>query len=284
MGSRLDEYLDVAARDFPAIPSIAAQVMRAVEDTNASRDDIRNLIEQDASLAARTLEVANSAMYGFSGQVESLSHAIGLVGNRVVRDLVLGISMKSLYRRFGLMEKLLWMHSTLAGPVTAALARSPQLRIDAEGAFTAGLLHDIGKSALANSHRDEYEQVVVRVYNEKISFLEAEREQFGFDHAELGAIVAEKWNLPPNLITVIRHHHDPKITDTMSPEDARLTLLVSLSTACLTYQGIGRREPAEGLNLADHAAWKLLGLDGVDVQPILDICTGQIERAKVLLG
>jgi putative nucleotidyltransferase with HDIG domain len=284
MRDRLDEYLEGAAEELPAIPAVAAQVMSAVEDPNTTREDIRNLIEQDPSMAARTLEIANSALYGHSGRVQSLSQAISLIGSRAVRDLVLGISMKSVYRRFGLMEKLLWTHSTMAGPVTAALARSPQIGIDSDEAFAAGLLHDIGKSALANSHRDAYESVVARVYNEKISFVEAEREQFGFDHAELGAEIASRWNLPAHMVRVIQNHHDLQYVEDTPPEETRLTSVVALATACLTYKGVGRRCPAESLDLVGHPAWKSLGLPGNDVESIMEICDEQIERARALLN
>jgi putative nucleotidyltransferase with HDIG domain len=284
MSTQLETYLEAAAGDLPAIPTIAARVMQAVDDPNTSRDHLQALIEQDASLASRVLAVSNSVMYGYSGRVETLNQAIGLVGSRVVRNLVLGISLQSVFRRFDLMEKLLWTHSTLAGPVTEAVARSLGTGIDTDGAFTAGLLHDIGKSALANSHHDEYEQVVARVYNDKISFVEAERDQFGFDHAELGAMIAVKWNLPPHLIHVIRNHHSPDAAGDPGKEVGYLTLMVSLATACLTQQGVGRREPARGLRIADHPAWKRLGLPDSDVEPILQVCADQITRAKTLLG
>ncbi len=284
MQTRLEDYLESTSQDIPAIPAVAAQVMSAVDNPNTSRDDLRALIEQDASLASRVLTVSNSVMYGFSGRIENLHQAIGLVGSRTVRNLVLGISLKSVFRRFDLMEKLLWTHSTLAGPVTEALARSMGRRVDTDGAFTAGLLHDIGKSALANSHRDEYEQVVARVYNEKVSFIEAERDQFGFDHAELGALIATKWNLPPNLIGVIRNHHNPDGAGDPTDEVGYLTLTVALATACLTHEGVGRREPARGLSIAEHPAWKRLALTAESADAILEVCTDQIARAKILLG
>jgi putative nucleotidyltransferase with HDIG domain len=191
--------------------------------------------------------------------------------------------MKSTFRHFGLMEKLLWKHSTLAGPVTAALAKQSELDADPDEAFTAGLLHDIGKNALANSHREAYEKVVARVYNEKLGFVEAERDEFGFDHAELGAHVAERWKLPSRLVTAIRNHHAPEEMVGLPPEEAELTALVAVSTACLTRNGVGRREPAEGLNLADLPAWRFLRFEETDVESTLAFCSEQVERAHALV-
>ena len=74
-------------------------------------DDIRALIDQDTAIAARILKISNSALYGFPSEIQSLSHAISLLGTMTVRNLVLAASMKETYRRFGLMEKLLWQHT-----------------------------------------------------------------------------------------------------------------------------------------------------------------------------
>jgi len=278
MPSPLERYLKKAADDLPTIPMVASQVMRAVDDPASSVDDIRRLIEQDAAIAARILKVSNSSLYGFPSEIQSLGHAISLLGTRTVRNLVLGASLKGTYKRFGLMEKLLWEHSATAGPAAAALARRPGVGVDAEEAFTVGLLHDLGKTALANSHRDEYEQVVARVYNEQRSFVEVEREQFGFDHAEVGAWIVRRWKLPDRTALVIRHHHELGSLPRLDEDVARLTALVAVTTAALTRLGVGRREPAEGLDLAAHPGWVYLGLPQEDVEPILELCT---EQAKV---
>ena len=284
MSGKLEFYLDMAGNELPTIPEVAARVMRVVDDPNSSVGDLRALIDQDVPLAANVLRVANSALYGFSGEIPSLPRAIALIGSRAVRNLVLSVSMKSTFRQFGLMERLLWTHSTLAGPVTAALARHFRVGIDLDEAFTAGLLHDVGKNALANSHRDGYEEVVARVYNEKISFVQAERDHFGFDHAELGARVAERWKLPEHLITAIRGHHDSAAMTGPPDAQGRLTALVAISTACLTRNGVGRREPAEGLDLTNLPAWRFLCLREEDVDSTLELCIEQVERARALVA
>ena len=180
MSSKLQRYLERASDDLPAMPKIASQVVRAVDDPNSSLEDVRKLIDQDPAIAARLLKIANSALYGFQSEIQNLGHAITLLGTTTVRNLVLTASMKTTYTRFGLMEKLLWQHSALAGPVAGKLAQLPEIDLQPEDAFTAGLMHDIGKTALANTHRDKYEEVVQQVYNEQVTFCEAEMEKFGF--------------------------------------------------------------------------------------------------------
>ena len=106
MSNRLDSYLQASEGDLPTMPAIANQVVQAVDNPDSSIDDIRALIDQDAAIAARILKISNSALYGFPSEIQSLSHAISLLGTMTVRNLVLAASMKETYKRFGLLEVL----------------------------------------------------------------------------------------------------------------------------------------------------------------------------------
>ena len=284
MSNKLERYLERAAGDLPAIPVIAEQVVKAVENPNSSIDDIRQLIEKDSAIAARILKIANSALYGFPSEIESLGHAISLLGTMTVRNLVLAASMKQTFKRFGLMEKLMWQHSSLSGPVASCLAAHPGVTVNKDVAFTAGLMHHVGKTALANSHRDEYEKVMARVYNEKIGFVEAEREHFGFDHTELGAAVAERWSLPPLLIAVIRNHHDFGNLAELDEEAARLTAVTAVTSLCLTRLGVGRSGPMESLDVVSQPPWAFLDFTEDDLDPILELCQQKIKDSQAIVG
>lgn len=282
MSNPLDDYLQAAENDLPTMPTIASQVVRAVDAPDSSIDDIRVLIEQDAAIAARILKISNSALYGFPSEIESLSHAISLLGTMTVRNLVLAASMKETYRRFGLLEKLLWQHSSLAGPTAAMLAAHPGVAVDPEIAFTAGLMHHIGKTALANSHRDEYEQVMMTVYNEGRSFVAVETEVFGFDHAELGAAVVQQWGLPESLVQTIRHHHEPGMLAELDEDVARTCALTTVTSLCLSKLGVGRSRPIEELDLTTQPAWAFLDLRASDVEPILNACSERVKESQDL--
>lgn len=282
MSNRLESYLQAAEGDLPTMPAIANQVVRAVDDPDSSIDDIRALIDQDAAIAARILKISNSALYGFPSEIQSLSHAISLLGTMTVRNLVLAASMKETYKRFGLMEKLLWQHSSLAGPVAAMLAEYRGIGVDPEIAFTAGLMHHIGKTALANSHRAEYERVMMTVYNEGRSFTEVENEVFGFSHAELGAAVVQQWGLPDSLVLTIRHHHDPGKLAELDDDVARTCALTTVTSLCLSKLGVGRSRPIEDLDLASLPAWQYLDLGPEDVDPILNACNDRIKDSQDL--
>ncbi|MCH7867391.1 MAG: HDOD domain-containing protein [Myxococcales bacterium] len=284
MSEKLEQYLESTADDLPAMPAIAREIIRAVDDPSSCIADIKELIEQDSAIAAKLLKMSNSALYGFPSEINSISHAISLLGTRTVRNLVLAVSLKKTFRRFGLMEQLLWQHSTLSGPVAAKLSALPQIDVSSDEAFTAGLLHHIGKTALANSHHDEYEQVIQRVYNEKIGFVQAETEQFGFDHSILGGAIASRWNLPDSLVSVIENHHNSGALASLPEGVARLTALISVTSICLTKLGVGRAESVDEIEPANLPAWNYLDLTEDDVEHILEICTDQIKTSQELIS
>jgi putative nucleotidyltransferase with HDIG domain len=284
VNSRLEDYLAEASDDLPTVPDVADRVIEVLDDPDSSADDVRAVIQRDASLAARILKVSNSAMYGIPSEISSVGQAISLIGARAVRNLVMAVAMREVYREFGELEQRLWDHGSAAGPVAAAIARHFKIEVDVDGVFTAGLLHDIGKTALANSHRAEYEALSKEVGEGGAAGAAAEREQFGFDHAELGARVAESWKLPPPLIEAIRHHHDEAAFGTLGAAEGRLAAVVSLASHCLARLGIGRPAPCEELDLPTLPAWSFLGLPDAEATALLELCAEQVEAAKMIGG
>lgn len=271
--------------ELPSIPSTVSQVMVAVADQSTSADDLRAILEHDPALSARVLRVANSSLYGFRREVETLRHAITLLGFRTVEALVMAASLRDVFAHFGLSEKLLWQHATMAGVVAGRLASYGPIDLERDVAFTAGLLHDIGKVALSNVYRQQYGQVMLKTYNEGIPFTVAEREVFGFDHAVLGAHVADKWRLPPVLVSAIRNHHShPDDYPSGSPEEFRLIALTSVVTRTCTKLGLGRRGAANTIELDQNPAWAALGLTAEDVEPVIELATEEAKQAQGLFG
>lgn len=269
--------------ELPAIPTIASQVMAAAAKPTTSADDLRRLIEKDPSMSARLLRVANSSLYGFRRQVDTLRHAITLLGFKTVECMVMAASLRDVFRNFGLGEKLLWEHATVAGVAASKLASFGPVSVDREQAFTAGLLHDLGKIALSNVFRERYHRVMARVYNEGIAAVDAEREEFGFDHAVLGAHVAEKWQLPKPLVQAIRyHHHHPRDYAGLPEDQATLIALVSVVTRVCTRLGLGRRGPIEAIDLMDLPAFELLGFGADDVEAVTQLVADEAKAAEGL--
>lgn len=279
MNPKLQRFIQTVG-DLPSMPGLAASVMQAIQRTDTSADELRKIIEQDPALAVRILKVANSSLYGFSREIQTLTHAIALMGFKAVSSLVLAASMRRAFKHFGLAEKLLWEHATVSGAVASRLARFGKVGVDPEEAFVAGLLHDLGKIALNNEAREAYQKVISRVYNEGVSFVDAECDEFGFDHAEIGALVIAKWKLSSKLESAIRHHHDAKALTTLPHDEARLCAVVMITTRCCTRLGIGRREGIPEIDPCTMPAWSFLDLEPEDLDAILEIVEEQTDTMR----
>lgn len=115
------EFVD-QAKDLPVMPPIAAQVMKKAEDPDSDLKSMSELISRDASLVVRVLKIANSSFYSMPRKIESIQQAIVLMGYTTLRSVVVAASIKDVFARYGLSERLLWEHAIAAGCAASALA------------------------------------------------------------------------------------------------------------------------------------------------------------------
>ncbi|MFO7653878.1 MAG: HDOD domain-containing protein [Candidatus Krumholzibacteriia bacterium] len=228
----------LTTRDLPAMPHVASKVLELSSDPSTSAQQIQQVIADDQAMTARILKIANSAMYACSRRVKTLTEAIVMLGFNSIRSLVVTSAARNLYstgaKRLGLKERLLWEHSVGCGFACKLMVqhRYPQLT---EEAFLAGLLHDIGKLVLNLQAPERFDEVVQVVYNESRSFADTEREILGFDHAQVGALLVNKWKLPPMLEQIIGDHHEP---GRFAPENP-LLLYLDLANHLCKKLGVG---------------------------------------------
>ncbi len=214
-------------RGLPALDAVVIHVMNAVvEETSAK--DLAEIIEKDSSVTARILKVINSAYYGLSGHVSTVSHAVPLLGVQVVKNIVLTFSVLDVFsqnRKEGVNFQKLWEHSFSTAVASRLLAGATNYP-DTEEALVAGLLHDIGTLVLAKSEPVEWREALEESQKTGEPLADVEARRFGITHAELGALLAEKWQLPEILVAPIRYHHHPKLPDTVSRHAKHLTDIV----------------------------------------------------------
>ena len=232
------EALVRQVRDLPALPAAVVRVMQLTDDPKAGMADVARELGSDQSLAVRVLRLANSAFYGSSRRISSVSEAVITLGMRTTRNLVMATSCQEMLEQgvtgYALPRGALWRHSLACASAAQALAQRARYRATEE-AFVAGLLHDIGKVVLDTYLKEQFAHVFIRAVGGKLTFAEAEQEVLGFDHAEAGARLLERWNLPASLVTAVRWHHAP-LED---PSSSLLPCLVHVADAiCLTL-GIG---------------------------------------------
>lgn len=237
------------------------------DDPNSTAKDLNDVISQDQSLTASVLRLANSAYYGFPRRISTVTEAIILLGFNAIRGLVLAASVHDVLNRemsgYALGQGELWRHSYACGIGARIIARRVKFPI-IDQAFTAGLLHDIGKVVLNFFLQDVYQEVTRRIEKEKVPFMVAEATVLGFDHAAVGARVAEAWNLPVELAEPIAYHHQPMA----APNHRRLAAIVHVSDAICIMMGIGLG--IDGLCYPlDPQALELLELDQAAVEQVM---------------
>lgn len=198
-----------ALRDLPPLPSVVLELVVSLGHEELSASQYAAKISRDQALAARTLRLANSSFYGRGRQVHSIAEAISVLGLRTVRGVVLAAGVAGGFRRHpGFDHGAFWRHSI--GSALCAQALAGELgRDDADLAFTVGLLHDIGRLALANELTSAYAEVEQWRRDHDCPDGDAERAVLGIDHAEVGGLIAQHWNFAPSIVDAIRHHHAP---------------------------------------------------------------------------
>lgn len=197
-------------RELPALPAALNRVLGALRDDQLRSDGLAALIEQDQALCARTLRLANSAFYGLQGRVGSVHDAIRLLGLRTVANLLTAATLAGqagLARCPGFDFRLYWRHSVAVSLAAREIARA--CGHDADEACVTGLLHDVGRLALAAYFPAELSAALDLAHAADLDPTTAERTVLGLDHGQVGAMVAAHWRLPAELVRAIGHHHAP---------------------------------------------------------------------------
>ncbi len=229
------------ASELPVLPVTTQKVLSLMADPDVSIEKIKRLIGSDPGLATKMLKVANSAFYGSYRNIQNLTQAILRLGLNAVRSIVVATSMKNVYKRFGLTEKLLW--EQIIGSALAANLIARQTRLsDPEDAFIGGLLHDIGKVVLNNEFPEEFARVMERVYNDSVPFQVAEAEVFAFSQRKLGAEVVKRWGFPETLEKLLLNFDDQEEINKEKYLYNLVTIITLADRMCQKF-GIGWRKP-----------------------------------------
>lgn len=191
------------------MPTVASQVLVALDDPTLSAAKIANLIEQDQSFVARLLRVANSPFYGFTRKISTVELAVVVLGTNAIKEILYGLSIKRIFKRVkssGFDIDSFWTYSLFCGAAARVIARKLNYKLAGE-AFVAGLMHDLGILIIAQYFGTDYAKIRQLTMNQSISLVGAERVVLHTTHCEIGAWVGKKWNLPDRLISSLLYHH-----------------------------------------------------------------------------
>ncbi len=255
-------------KDLEGLPSLPGQILKALDEidkTSALDYNILQLIQNDAPIALRVLKLANAPIYGYASQISSLQQAVGLLGPQAIKNVILTTSILERFGDYGRENHYtdyakLWIHAAVTGALAGFLGRKHG-GLEQDVCFTAGLIHDAGKIALAAYYPDSLKKILKLAEREKLSVLQASREVLGFPYPEITAQMAENWKFPGPLIGAFRNLGR---MDTEEIEDS-LTGVICLAK-CLTFQ-LGYPDGMEKVKpVMTDSLFKLLGFHKNDLK------------------
>lgn len=211
-----DETLKELAGRLRALPSFPArylEIMKAIEAEDTPMEVICRLVVEDPGLTAKVLQVANSAAMGFREKIVDPLEAVQLLGLNTIRALALSAHVFASFtpsQRINFPMDALWDHLMCSGERARAIMQAEGADATAsESAYTAGILHDIGKLMLADSFPAEFQQALGQAATRDLPFHEIEMEIFGATHAGLAAYLLGLWGLPSPIVEAVAFHHAP---------------------------------------------------------------------------
>ncbi len=225
----------------PMLSISASKLMEITAQVDHETTEVVDVVMHDSNLTARVLKVVNSAAFGLMSPVTTIERAVTLLGERVVVGIAIGDSAGQLFNKaltgYESAGGELWKHDLRAAIASRQVAVHGKAGISADFAFTAGLLHDIGKAFLSDFMEGTAGPILEQIENNQATdYLESESELLGINHTEAGLILAEYWSLPEPLKVVIHHHHHPD----QAPEEFKaLTYCVHLGDIIAMMGGCG---------------------------------------------
>ena len=210
-----DDLLRVVkdATSIPTLPELYHELTAELSSSNGTAGRIGEIIAKDVTISAKVLQLVNSAFFGLSRQVDSISQAVTLLGAETINSIVLTTSVFNKFsdhqiNRFGIRE--IYSHSIAVGATASRLVKEAgQEKRDAEEALLAGMMHDLGKLALIDSGNEIWKRLYLDRHNHDVPLHVMERELLGITHAEVGAYLLGVWGLSNTVVEAVAFHHEP---------------------------------------------------------------------------
>ncbi|MGD2062199.1 MAG: HDOD domain-containing protein [Nitrospirota bacterium] len=277
----MDPAVSQALDRIPMLPGHIQALFAILNDPDGEIHDVAELVCRDPSLAAQSLRVCNSAFYSLPVVVTSVHQAVVLLGMDTVQGIALASYFQSaLTERRGLPGG--WLdgagdHALIAAHLSRWFLQAVGEHLEAATAFTAGLIHDVGK--LAFSHLDpDVERAVLTQVEGGAPWCAAERDVLGIDHAEAGGRVCERWEIPETLAQTVHYHHSP-LESVDEPMACVVHIADRLAHASVT--ATGEESPLAGI---EPAAWQALGLDDATMADLANDLLRTLEATPLPAG
>jgi putative nucleotidyltransferase with HDIG domain len=265
---------------LPSMPSVITELIELTSNPDSDMDEILSLIEKDQSLTAKLLRLCNSSYYGLSQEVSTLRNAVVLLGFKAVYKMVIALGTSVFFKKdtegYGLSGLDMFRHSVSSAIAAETIANRFD-RDKAQSAYTAGLLHDIGKLVLAEYVQNDLERILELVEQGR-SFVEAEQETIGMDHGLVGGKLARLWRFPDCLVEAIKYHHDPHLASTHKELVAFAHIGNVISNSIFSGNGVD-----SFANAIDPKVFRTYHLDNGALESVMESTLQQAQDAESLI-
>jgi len=274
-GEALKKRILRTVSDLPPMPQTVHKAREIMANPSSSFKELAKVLETDPAVATKVLRMANSSYYGLSGEVSSIQHASVILGHKTIGDLmtIAGTSslLSNILKGYGLDAGDLWQHSmgVAFGSKIIANKKRPGL---ADDAFAAGIIHDAGKLILDKYILERKEAFEEFMADGQQSFLSAEKQILGFDHAEIAYAVCKSWHVPEALTIAIRYHHDP-----CQSEGSELAYIVHVADSIAIMTGMGTGIDGMSYQMDDNAM-EFMNLQEAELTDIMTELVESVEK------
>ncbi len=267
--------------EFPTLPTIYTTLLEVMANPRSTVADVANIISQDIASSTKILKAVNSPIYHLQCEVDTISQAIFYIGFNEVKNLVITLSIMDIFyekhseAKFNLID--LWKHSIAVGVITRIIGQLIGIK-NIENFFLSGVIHDIGKLFFLKSMKKEYFKVVNYVLENNVTIQEAEEQLMGFNHMQVGTLIAKKWKLPTTITNSIQYHSTGKVKDQ-----------IDIQASCVHLANIIARIMEFGFpgdNLVHQPnieIWKILNIDPGAYPQILPKIVDNYEQSLSIL-
>jgi HD-like signal output (HDOD) protein len=276
---RIDQLIQGIPSSLGSYAPVLHQIEEVLRSPQCSLSTVGEAIEMDPDLTVRLLRLANSAFYGFSSRLSTVSEAVSLIGIQQVQDLILASCVIERFadvpEEFVSLESF-WQHSLACGIGARLIAMEKHLP-KPEKFFVVGLLHDVGRLVYFAQAPAVAREVFEVLHTDRMLLREAEMRVMGYDHQEIAGALLCKWNFPENLVRAVVRHHTPAAGGEVQMAAAAVHLADHLVNAMRIGSSGERFIPP-----LDERAWKILGLDPDWIGPLVAAIDAQTAATREL--
>ena len=275
------EQLVASSTKMYSMPDVYFRVKALVDDPDSGMADLARVIGTDPGLTARLLKLANSAFFGMSARVDTVSMAVNLLGMQQVHDLVLATSITQTFAHVS--SKVMdmphfWRQSVHGGILARQLASACNV-LDGERLFVAGLLHDVGHLLMYQGVPELAQAARLQAEREGMPLFRVERGLLGFDYAQAGAALMHAWKLPLGLEEAVELHPEPARAESFPREVCLVHIAAHLAVEALRDgQSAGAGEAS-----IDPVVWEVTGLSPADLVPVQEEAKQQLAQVAGLV-